>query len=90
MFILQVKAEISMILYKAQIKYLKEEGAWPSEFSDSPATTAGDKAVERTADKLTNVKLSDSEGQEDADDEQDEEEEDSDSSDGEIFKNTNR
>jgi hypothetical protein len=80
-------------LYKAQIKYLKEEGAWPPEFGDDNSLPTGE--VERTAEKLTNVKLaaeSDEGKEEDADDEQDdnEEEDSGDSDDEEIFKNTNR
>ncbi|XP_064602835.1 probable RNA-binding protein EIF1AD [Liolophura sinensis] len=30
----KVKGEITAILYKEQIKYLKEEGKWPKEFDD--------------------------------------------------------
>jgi hypothetical protein len=81
-------------LYKAQIKYLKEEGAWPPEFGDDNSLPTGE--VERTAEKLTNVKLAaesdEGKEEEDADDEQDdnEEEDSGDSDDEEIFKNTNR
>ena len=35
----KVKGEISTVLYRDQIKYLKKEGAWPSEFDDSVPST---------------------------------------------------
>ena len=35
---LQVKGEISNILYKEQIKYIKSQGAWPEKFETAPPT----------------------------------------------------
>ena len=32
---IRVQGEISTVLYKDQIKYLKSEGAWPKEFDES-------------------------------------------------------
>lgn len=34
----QVKGEISNILYKEQIKYIKSQGAWPDKFETAPPT----------------------------------------------------
>jgi len=38
----KVKAEIVSILYKEQIKYIKQEGHWPQSFLDKKAAGAGD------------------------------------------------
>ena len=89
-----MKAEITVILYKAQIKYLKSQGVWPAEFEDIPMTADSSSQVpgeeeERTTLKLSNMRLANSEEQEDADDEQEEDGEEYDSCE-EIFKNTNR
>ena len=37
-----MKGEITIVLYKDQIKYLKAEGVWPKEFDEpAPATQLG-------------------------------------------------
>ncbi|OQR70604.1 putative RNA-binding protein EIF1AD-like [Tropilaelaps mercedesae] len=38
----KVKAEIVSILYKEQIKFIKEEGKWPEGFLEKPASGGGD------------------------------------------------
>ncbi|CAG0878644.1 unnamed protein product [Darwinula stevensoni] len=38
----KVKAEITNILYKDQIKHIQEEGLWPTEFIQDPEVGAGD------------------------------------------------
>ena len=74
----KVKAEIVQILYKEQIKYIKEQGLWPSQFSDSKENEA--KCLDSRS-KEENKKLVDNyeyESNEDSDDESD------------LFQNTNR
>ena len=83
-----------MILYKAQIKYLKSQGVWPVEFDEPSALLAttnttistgaepvgGGTASEATPTlRLANMRLTNSEEQEeDADDEDDEDDDDDD------------
>lgn len=74
----KVKAEIVQILYKEQIKYIKEQGLWPSQFSDGKENEA--KCLDSRS-KEENKKLGDNyeyESDEDSDDESD------------LFQNTNR
>jgi hypothetical protein len=85
---LQVKAEITMILYKPQIKYLKSQAVWPVEF-DGPSPPADGRrasnhagmAAEEATLVLANMRLASSEErEEDADDEQDDNEDENDDS----------
>jgi len=95
-----VKAEITVILYKAQIKYLKSQGVWPVQFDEQPtALTENTKTpiVEEQGEdgptlRLARLRMANSEEQEeDADDEEDTEEDEAEEKDtSEIFKNTNR
>jgi probable RNA-binding protein EIF1AD len=55
----KVKGEISTVLYKDQIKYLKREGVWPKEFENCVATPDELKSVKE--------KIEASEGSEDSD-----------------------
>ena len=71
----KVKAEISSILYKDQIKFIKSEGQWPEGFQ------AGDTNPE---DQLSKLQLKDN-TEERSDSEEASEEDDSD-----LFQNTNR
>jgi len=74
----KVKAEIVQILYKEQIKYIKEQGLWPSDFTEdskldnsTPSSQLKQKQSLKTADNCE----SDSETSDD---------------DTELFQNTNR
>ena len=63
----KVKAEIVRVLYKEQIKYIKEEGRWPRGFAgkdddDKKASEQDD--LSKAADRL---KVGDSESEEDSD-----------------------
>merc|ERR1712241_1242221 len=63
----KVKAEIVRVLYKEQIKYIKEEGRWPKGFAgkdeeDKKASEQDD--LSKAADRL---KVGDSESEEDSD-----------------------
>jgi hypothetical protein len=81
-----VKAEITVILYKDQIKHLKSQGVWPVGFDESSAPLSkplhgegeGEEGVEESAaaSRLAELTLENSE--EDNDDA------------SEIFENTNR
>ena len=76
----KVKAEIVQILYKHQIKYIKEQGQWPSQFSedkkneDSKAVLHQSKEVSQQSKALNCENTS----EEDSDD------------DANLFQNTNR
>jgi hypothetical protein len=84
-----VKAEITVILYKDQIKHLKSQGVWPVGFDESSAPLSkplhdegeGEEGVEESAaaPRLADLTLGNSE----------EETEDNDDA-SEIFQNTNR
>jgi len=75
----KVKGEITIVLYKDQIKYLKAEGVWPKEF-DEPAP----------ATQLEKLKLTEEgSGDKESEGSQEEDSEDEDSDD-DLFKNTNR
>ncbi len=54
---IRIQGEISTVLYKDQIKYLKTEGAWPKEFeeSDTPADKLNQLSVKV---KYTNLVVS--------------------------------
>ncbi|XP_070576797.1 LOW QUALITY PROTEIN: probable RNA-binding protein EIF1AD [Ptychodera flava] len=75
----KVKAEISVILYPKQIKYIKQEGKWPLEFSDKEnedletVTSYGARKSEKNV------------GSKDEDEESEESDNDDD-----LFVNTNR
>ncbi len=81
-----MKAEITVILYKDQIKHLKSQGVWPVGFDESSAPLSkplhgegeGEEGVEESAaaSRLAELTLENSE--EDNDDA------------SEIFENTNR
>lgn len=43
----KVKAEIIQILYKEQIKYVKEQGLWPSEFTDDSKIEGSKSSVQQ-------------------------------------------
>lgn len=70
----KVKGEISSILYRDQIRYLKKEGVWPSQFQENPPSAE--------LDKLS-VKEEEQEAFEDSEDSASDADED-------IFQNTNR
>ena len=58
----KVKAEIVRVLYKEQIKYIKEEGSWPAGFNEEEEKAGGEKEkLEEAAEKNS----SDSEEEED-------------------------
>ena len=74
----KVKAEIVQILYKEQIKYIKEQGLWPSQFSgekENEAKCVDSKSKEENNKLVNNYEF---ESDEDSDDESD------------LFQNTNR
>ena len=73
----KVKAEIVQILYKEQIKYIKEQSLWPKEFSDEKENEpkSFDKQKIDSNKRVDNNEL---ESDEESDDESD------------IFQNTNR
>ena len=71
----KVKAEISVVLYKEQIRYIKSEKQWPAAFED------GNKSVEKELEKVTLT-----EEKEDCS----YSEEDSSEDDSDLFVNTNR
>ncbi len=83
-----MKAEITVILYKDQIKHLKSQGVWPVGFDESSVPLSkplhgseGEEGVEESAaaPRLAELTLENSE----------EETEDNDDA-SEIFENTNR
>ena len=59
----KVKAEIVRVLYKEQIKYIKEEGRWPKGFAGKDDEDKKDD-LSKAADRL---KVEDSESEEDSD-----------------------
>jgi len=74
----KVKAEIVQILYKEQIKYIKDQGQWPSQFSedkDSKSNGSVNQKKEEAARRVNDYEPNSDEG---SDDESD------------IFQNTNR
>jgi len=71
----KVKAEISKILYKDQIDYIKQEGKWPKQFQPS---------VSHNEETLSKLKLSQSESGEELSEDYDSDNDD------DLFKNTNR
>lgn len=75
----KVKAEIVQILYKAQIKYIKEQGQWPSEFSEDKKSEDS-KVLHQSKGGFRESKAINCENssEEDSDDETD------------LFENTNR
>jgi len=72
----KVKAEIVQILYKEQIKYIKEQRLWPKEFSDDRENES--KSFEQKIDSNKRVDNNELDSDEESDDESD------------IFQNTNR
>merc|ERR1712117_28158 len=62
----KVKAEIVRVLYKEQIKYIKEEGRWPKGFAgkDEEDKASEQEDLSKAADRL---KVGDSESEEDSD-----------------------
>lgn len=72
----KVKAEIIQILYKEQIKYVKEQGLWPSEFTDD-SKIEGSKSSVQQKQKASFETASNCDS-ENSDDESD------------LFQNTNR
>jgi len=72
----KVKAEIVRVLYKDQIKYLKQQGVWPKQFSKSEE--------EEETPNVADLKISE--------DKKEEEEDASSNSDSDddLFQNTNR
>ena len=70
----KVKAEIVQILYKEQIKYIKEQGSWPSDFSEDSKIDVTKKLVEQKKD----ISEATSNSETNSDDESD------------LFQNTNR
>ena len=72
----KVKAEIVQILYKEQIKYIKEQRLWPKEFSDDREKES--KSFEQKIDSNKRADNNELESDEESDDESD------------IFQNTNR
>jgi len=73
----KVKAEIVQILYKEQIKYIKEQRLWPKEFSDEKENESKS-FDEQKIDSNKRVDNNELESDEESDDESD------------IFQNTNR
>lgn len=75
----KVKAEIVQILYKEQIKYIKDQGQWPTEFLENTQGEDSKKAIGKTPKEIPDT-ISDrhDEGEEESDDESD------------LFQNTNR
>merc|ERR1712018_1097695 len=71
----KVKAEIVQILYKEQIKYIKEQGSWPSYFSEDSKIDEPKTSVER---KTKDISEATSNSESNSDDESD------------LFQNTNR
>ena len=61
----KVKAEIVRVLYKEQIKYIKEEGMWPKGFEGKDDEKASEQnELSKATDRL---KVGDSESEEDSD-----------------------
>lgn len=73
----KVKAEIVQILYKEQIKYIKDQGQWPAEFFDD-AEREDSKDATGKAQKEIPGAINSQDESEDSDDESD------------LFQNTNR
>ena len=74
----KVKAEIVQILYKEQIKYIKDQGLWPSDFTeDSKSEESNSSVQQKQKASLETASYCESDS-ENSDDESD------------LFKNTNR
>ena len=74
----KVKAEITTILYKHQIKHIKSENLWPTGFQSQAEEEVGD---------LSKLSIKDKEADSEEDDS---EEDDSEEDDSDLFVNTNR
>ena len=61
----KVKAEIVQILYKEQIKFIKEQGLWPPQFSDEKENESKNNEISKS---VNNYEL---DSDEDSDDESD-------------------
>ena len=61
----KVKAEIVQILYKEQIKYIKEQGLWPPQFSDEKENESKNNEISKS---VNNYEI---DSDEDSDDESD-------------------
>eukprot|EP00088_Acartia_fossae_P008021 TRINITY_DN13777_c0_g1_i3.p2 TRINITY_DN13777_c0_g1~~TRINITY_DN13777_c0_g1_i3.p2 ORF type:complete len:176 (-),score=70.89 TRINITY_DN13777_c0_g1_i3:1845-2372(-) len=79
----KVKGEISTVLYRDQIKYLKKEGAWPSEFDNSAAQST----VSPPTDQLSELSVQE---EKESGEEESGEGEEEESDDNDLFQNTNR
>merc|ERR1712018_129712 len=74
----KVKAEIVQILYKEQIKYIKDEGQWPSQFSEDKDNQTNSSVNQKKEEAARRVNDYEPNSDEESDDESD------------IFQNTNR